>query len=170
MLRQNPTYDTDLNDVYASFNYEDDVDLCLSQTQTAEFTVELTENATTPTRVFPALGGAYGLLYPGTHFTFLSHLHISVHDSPQSHEDSIHRVVPASVHAHFSGAGIPKSVHNLKQVFMDAFLERKAEEHLNCCCCERPIPSRAHGCAEDGCNEGCPVVFSSSVGTSGSKE
>lgn len=39
------------------------------------------------------------------------------------------------------GASVPKSVHRLKTLFLEAFPEAKANQHFYCSCCQRPIPS-----------------------------
>lgn len=142
--------DSNVSDLYASFEFEEVVDSHLSQT------VECAESPTTQ-----ALSGAGGLLCPGAQLsTFQSHLLIfqyAIHHglTNKAFKELLQLL---SVHAP-SGACVPKSVHILKQEFMVAFPEAKAEEHLYCSLCQRSMSSRVQGCTGEGCTEGCPAVF-----------
>lgn len=143
--------DSDVGNLYASFEFKEDVDSHLSPP-----TGESAESPTTR-----ALSGAGGPLYPGAQLsTFQSHLLIFQYAIRHglTNKAFTELLQLLSVHAP-SGACVPKSVHILKQEFMDAFPEAKAEEHLYCSLCQRSMSSRAQGCTGEGCTEGCLAVF-----------
>ena len=150
--------DCDLGDLYESFDFEDDVDsLQLSQVQT----VETTETPRPTAHAVMARSVSDSPLYPGSQLsTFQSHLLVFQYAIRHSLTKKAFTELLQLLSVHLPpGAGIPKSVHSLKQVFVEAFPEAKAEQHLYCSCCQRLIPLGATSCVGDGCNHGSPAVF-----------
>ena len=57
-------------------------------------------------------------------------------------------------------ATILRSVHKLKRVFVECFPDSQVNNHFYCDCCHRPLPSASATCSEYGCSvEGKTAVF-----------
>lgn len=57
------------------------------------------------------------------------------------------------------GAALPKSVHGLKQFFVQAFPHTNSVEHFYCSFCQRALPSREANCKGTSCRGGSAGVF-----------
>lgn len=141
--------DSDLGDLYESFNFEGDVDSQLSQIQSAEDPV--------PHAVMPR-GVNNHPLYPDSQLSsFQSLLLVFQYAIRHSLTKKAFTELLQLLSVHLPPGA--KSVHSLKQVFVEAFPEAKAEQHLYCSCCQRLIPLGAPSCVGDGCSGSPPAVF-----------
>lgn len=141
--------DTDLEELYASFDFEDDA----SQASCTQTLVESAENIRGTTET---------LLYPGAQLSPIqSRLLVFQYAIRHSLTTKAFTELLQLLSVHVPrGAAIPKSVHRLKNYFVESFPEAKANRHFYCSCCQRPIPSTgAPSCSGNGCSGGRPVVF-----------
>lgn len=137
--------DSDLEELYASFDFEDDT----SQ-------VSCTQRAENPR------GNPEALLYPGAQLSPIqSRLLIFQYAIRHSLTTKAFTELLQLLSVHVpQGASVPKSVHRLKTLFLEAFPEAKANQHFYCSCCQRPIPSTGdQRCSGNGGGGGRPVVF-----------
>ena len=148
--------DGDLEDLYTSFDFEDDVG---SQPGSSQTQPETVENPTA--HAFPALGVSNSPLYPSAQLmTFQSHLLVFQYALCHSLTKRAFTELLQLLSVHLPpGARVPKSVHYLKQVLVEAFPEARAEQHAYCSCCQRLIPSGAHSCEGGVCSGGRLAVF-----------
>ena len=148
--------DSDLDELYATFDFEDDAQSQLSQAQS-----QTGENPMTHTHALPASLVSNSPLYSGAQLTALqSHLLIFQFALHHSLTKRAFTELLQLLLVHLPpGSKMPKSVHNLKQVFVDAFPESKAKEHIYCSFCQRLMPSGTQTCEGDGCSSGNPAVF-----------
>ena len=135
--------DSDLQELYESFEFEDG-------------TSRVEGCSSTPER---AVAGA--LLYPGADLSSLqSNLLLFQFAVRHSLTAKALTELLQLLAVHLPrGAVIPKSVHSLKQFFVDSFPESQAIQHSYCSCCQRPLASTSASCHGSGCSGGTPGVF-----------
>ena len=56
-------------------------------------------------------------------------------------------------------ASTPKTVYSFKRFFVDAFPEAQAVQHFYCSCCQRPLSSPTASCFGSGCSGGNNSVY-----------
>ena len=151
--------DSDLEDLYESFDYEGDSGP--SQVLAAEG-VTHTENGI-PTRLFDGSSRSTlsAPIYPGAVLTVIqSYLlifqYIVRHSLTTKAFTELLQLL--SVHVPLA-ASIPKSVYSLKRFFVHAYPECNSIQHWYCSCCQRPLPAANAVCTGSGCAGGPPAVF-----------
>ena len=139
--------ESDLEDLYESFEYEDEVEALSSQ------------DCNQPTFQLPAVDNT--ALYQGARLTvFQSHLLIFQYAVRHSLTTKAFMELLQLLSLHVpQGARVPKSVYKLKRFFMQAFPEAKCIPHPYCSCCQRPLPSLDSRCTGNGCGGGPPIEF-----------
>lgn len=154
--------DSDLQDLYESFDFEDEASRSQSSAQ-AQTRGDTTESETclpleTARRSF-SLGET--ALYDGSPISTLqSHLLIFQYAIRHGLTTKSFTELLQLLSVHLpQKASIPKSVHSLKRFFVDAFPEAQAVQHFYCSCCQRPLPSPTASCIGSGCSGGSCSVY-----------
>ena len=146
--------DTDLQDLYESFDFEDEASRSqsLSQAEARGDTAESFRMETTD-RSFCLHQTA---LYAGSAITSLqSNLLIFQYAIRHGLTAKAFTELLQLLSVHLpQKASIPKTVHSFKRFFIDAFPEAQAVQHFYCSCCQRPLSSPTASCFGSGCSGG----------------
>ena len=134
--------DVDLEELYESFDYDDDIQGTLSDH-------------------VPKRSINVAPLYQGSQLTvFQSHLltfqYALRHSLSAKAFTELLKLL--SVHAP-KGAFIPTSIHNMKHCFLEAFSNTSPVHHAYCSFCQRPLESVDAHCTGHGCRGGWSAVF-----------
>ena len=147
--------DSDLEDLYESFDYEDEVTSSRAPSSQESSSATYRPPPTVDASVFSTA------LYQGAGLTvFQSYLLVFQYAVRHSLTTKAFTelLMLLSVHAP-QGAHVPKSVHKLKSFFVQAFPEAKCIPHPYCSYCQRPLASLDTKCTGNGCGGGPPLEF-----------
>ncbi len=149
--------DSELEDLYESFDYEDEAEAALSQAS---------EDVTThgiPARMIPSLDGRIlsTPIFPSAVLTmFESYLLIFQYAIRHGLTTKAFTELLQLLSVHVpQGAALPKSVYLLKRLFVKAFPECTSVPHWYCSFCQRSLPACDATCTGRGCSSGPPAVF-----------
>lgn len=148
--------DSDLEDLYASFDYEDDASQVSASSIDAA--TRTTENETFG-REIPGCNKTP--LYPGAQLSsFESKLLLFQYAIRHGLTTRAFTELLLLISVHLPpGAAVPKSVYSLKRCFLESFPEAEASQNYYCSCCQRFIPSAVESCSGNGCSGGYPAAF-----------
>ena len=143
-------YESDLEDLYKSFDFEDSASRSLSSAQAQETCDNEVPQQETVGHLFSTSGEA---LYAGSPISTLqSYLLIFQYAVRHSLTAKAFTELLQLLSVHLPrGARLPKTVHSLKRFFVDAFPEAQAVQHFYC---SWPLPSPGASCVGSGCSGG----------------
>ena len=143
-------YESDLEDLYESFDFEDSASRSLSSAQAQETCDNEVPQQETVGHLFSTSGEA---LYAGSPISTLqSYLLIFQYAVRHSLTAKAFTELLQLLSVHLPrGARLPKTVHSLKRFFVDAFPEAQAVQHFYC---SWPLPSPGASCVGSGCSGG----------------
>ena len=150
--------ESDLEDLYESFDFEDEASRSQSSGQLSRpDTVCLRPNTADPSFSI----GREKDLYAGSPISTLqSHLLIFQYAVRHGLITKAFTELLQLLLVHLpQEATIPKTVYNLKRFFVDAFPEAEAVQQYYCSLCQRPLQSQTERCFGNGCSGGNCSVF-----------
>ena len=148
-----PSSDSELEDLYESFEYERDGDSPPQSTSTASHNDGVRDRM--------SLAFDNHKIYPGSLLTVFESS-VLVFQYSIRHGLSAKALTELlqllSLHSP-EGASLPKSVYKLKNVFTQAFPESRAVHQWYCSICQRSLASSDSICSGNGCTGGPPATF-----------
>ena len=146
--------DCDLEDLYESFEFEEDAALRSQGSDRGRGAL-----ANRPTEGEAAGHGA--ALYPQAELSiFQSNLLVFQFAIRHSLTGKAFTELLQLLSVHLpKGAAVPKSVHTFKRFFVDAFPQSQAIQHVYCSCCQRPLAGKSERCLGYGYSGGDQAIF-----------